>query len=521
MALADPPLPAHSMSGPLLSNARGDTRMTDSRTLNEAFRGEGNQGMSSEAIGVGKSGGSSGKPTDGGAPLAPWPKPAVAYYTLFVLILSTACSQLDIAIVPFLGANIKKDLHLSDFGFSLMVGASFGLFYALVGVPIAWFIDRFSRKRLLALAITVWSLGTACCGITQTYVQIFIARFFVGAGEAVNGPAAYSIVSDLMPREKMPRAIAILQIGSVLGPAISTLISFFVLRAFLEIPPIHVPFGVIHGWQLIFIIVGLPGLLIALLMLTTMPEPARHTIPNQVAGVTETPTTFGGAVASAIRDYGMALSYMTKHWTVFGPMFLSLFIGSLGTGFLAFTPIFFGRTFGWAPAKLAGLNIFPTFVLMPLGLFLGVMIAEHFARKGKDDAALRTQIVCRLVALVGMFGVLMPNAWVAWAMGTLTLFSIGLSGPSQNAAFQIVTPTELRGKMTALFLLVYSVVGVAFAPMVTGVISTYVVGEEHIRWAIFLPAAVFGPTSLFVTWLGLKPYEREVKRLKDLENLPA
>jgi MFS family permease len=455
------------------------------------------------------------------APGTPWPKASVAYYTIFVLILSTACSQLDIAIVPFLGPSIKADLHLSDFAWSLMVGASFGLFYTVVGVPIAWFIDRMSRKRLLALAITVWSLGTAACGLAQTYTQLFIARFFVGAGEAVNGPAAYSITSDLFPRERMPRAIAILQIGSVLGPAITTLIGFFVLKAFLQVAPIHVPFGLIHGWQLVFIVVGLPGVLIALLMLATMKEPARHTIPDQVSGFTETPKTLAGAFVSVFRDYGMALAYIGKHWKVFGPMFASLFVGSLGTGALAFLPIFYNRNFGWGPAKLAGLNLVPTFILMPQGLRLAVLLPEHLLKKGRDDAALLTQIIARLVAVPGLFFALMPNPWVAWGLGTLTLFSLGMGGPSQNAAFQIVTPTELRGKMTALFLFIFSVVGVAFAPMVNGLISTYVVGEGNIKWALFLPAAIFLPTSLLITWLGLKPYEREVKRLKALEGLPA
>ncbi len=466
--------------------------------------------MTTEAAGIGKT-------TQG----VPWPKAGIAYYTLFVLILSTACSQLDVAIVPFLGPAIKADLHLTDFTWSLMVGASFGLFYTVVGIPIAWFIDRMSRKRLLALAITVWSVGTALCGLAQTYTQLFLARFLVGAGEAVNGPAAYSIVSDLFPREKMPRAIAVLQIGSVLGPAITTLISFFVLKTFLQIPPIHVPFGVIHGWQLIFIIVGLPGVLISLLMLWTMPEPVRHTIRDQVAGFSETPRTLGGAFVSVFKDYGMALAYIGKNWKVFGPMFASLFIGSLGTGAIAFMPIFYKRTFGWEPAKIAGLNIIPSFVLMPLGLFIGVMMAEYFTRKGKNDAALRTQIIARLIALPGMFAVMMPNPWIVWAFGTLGLFSLGIGGPAQNAAFQIVTPTELRGKMTALFLFIYSVVGVAFAPVITGVLSTYFVGEGNIRLAIFLPAVIFGPISLLITWLGLKPYEREVQRLKDLEGQAA
>ena len=450
-------------------------------------------------------------------PATAWPSARVAYYTMFVLILSTSCSQLDIAIVPYLGPGIKADLHLTDASFSLMVGAAFGLFYTVVGIPIAWFLDRMSRKRLLAIAITVWSLGTALCGVAQNYTQLFLSRFIVGAGEAVNGPAAYSITSDLFPRERMPRAIAILQIGSVAGPALTTLISFLVLAAFLHMKPIQVPFGVIRGWQLIFIIIGLPGVLIALLMATTMKEPVRHTIPGQVAGVAETPKTFGAAIVQVFKDYGQALGYMGRHWTVFGPMFLSLFVGSLGSGFLSFTAIFYGRVFGWSPTKLAGLQIFPTFILMPLGLVIGAALAEHLARKGRSDAALLTQIISRLVAMVGILWPLMPSPWLAWGLSTLSLFSLGMGGPSQNAAFQIVTPTEMRGKMTALFLLVYSLTAVAFAPMVTGFMSTYVVGEANIRWAIFIPSVIFGPTSLLITVLGLKPYGREVERLRALE----
>ncbi len=398
-----------------------------------------------------------------------------------------------------------------------MVGVSFGLFYTAVGIPIAWLLDRFSRKRLLALAIAVWSLGTAACGLTQNYLQLFIARFFVGAGEAVNGPAAYSITADLFPRERMPRGVAILQIGSIGGPAITTLISFFALTAFLHMAPLHGPFGPIRGWQLIFILVGLPGLLISLLMLFTMPEPARRTIPNQVSGVAETPKSLGAAIVQVFQDYGVALAYIGKHWKVFAPMFGSLFVSSLGSGALAFQAIFFARQFGWGPAKLAGLNLIPNFILVPLGLFIGAMVAEHFVRKGRADAALRTHILARFVGLASMFGVLMPNPWVAWCLVTLMIFSIGLGGPSQNAAFQIVTPTELRGKMTALYLFIYSVVGVAFAPVITGFISTYLVGEGNLKMAIFLPAVIFGPISLLITILGLKPYGREVERLKALE----
>ncbi len=473
--------------------------------------------MTIEASGVGAPGAPAAVDGAAAASGRRWPTARVAYYTMFVLILSTSCSQLDIAIVPYLGPGIKADMHLSDAQFSLMVGAAFGLFYTLVGVPLAWFLDRTSRKRLLAMAIAVWSIGTALSGMAQTYVQLFLSRFIVGAGEAVNGPAAYSITSDLFPRERMPRAIAILQIGSVAGPALTALISAFVLTAFLHMKPIHVPFGILRGWQLVFLIVGLPGILVSLLVAFTLKEPVRQTIPGQVSGVAEAPKSLGAGVVAVFRDYGQALAYLTRHWTVFGPMFLSLFVGALGTGFLSFTAIFYARVFHWDPARLARLQLFPTFILMPLGLVIGANLAERLARKGRADAALLTQIISRLVAMVGILWPLMPNPWLAWGMSTLSLFSLGMGGPSQNAAFQIVTPTELRGKMTALFLLVYSLTTVAFAPMVTGFMSTYVVGEANIRWAIFIPAVIFGPASLVITLLGLKPYGREVERLRALE----
>ena len=450
--------------------------------------------------------------------LARWPAPRVAYYTCFLLILSTTFANLDIAIVPYLAGSIKADLHLTDTQLSLLIGASFGLFYTIVGIPIAWFLDRFSRRWILAGAITVWSLGTALCGVAQNYAQLFFSRFLVGAGEAVNGPASYAILSDLFPREKLPRAIAVMKIGTIAGPALSLLVSYFLLKAFLGIRPIPVPFGVIHGWQLVFVLVGLPGVLVSVLMLTTMAEPVRQTIRGQIQGVASHPTGLVSGVISWFRDFWATFVYIGQHWKVFIPMFASLFVSSLGTGSATWMPIFYMRTFHWGPAQLAGLNFIPSFLLAPLGLYVGVKIAERLAAKGRHDAALSTQIIARLIGVPAIFAVLAPNPWVTWGLSALTIFTVSVGAPAQNAAFQIVTPTELRGKMTALFLFIFSVVGVAFAPVITALITDYILHDEsQIRWAIFLPAVVFGPLSILISWLGLKPYAREVERLQALE----
>lgn len=447
-----------------------------------------------------------------------WPSAGVAYWTVFLMILSTAFAQLDIAIVPYLADSIKTHLRITDTQLSLLIGGSFGLFYAIVGIPIAWVIDRFSRKWLLAIAISTWSLGTALCGITQSYAQFFVARFLVGAGEAVNGPATYSILSDLFPREKLPRAVATMKIGTILGPAMSLLITGILLKALLGIRPIPVPFGEIHGWQLVLVIVGLPGVLVSILMLTTMAEPARRIIRNQVAGFAERPTDLGSGVASWLSDFGLTFDYLGRHWRVFAPMFASVFVSSLGAGAMAWMPIFYKRTFHWNPADVAFLNLVPAFVLSPLGLFVGVVIAERLAARGRHDAALRTQIIARLAGLPAMFAVLMHSPWLTWALAALTTFIVGVAAPAQNAAFQTVTPTELRGKMTAMFLFIFNFTTYVCAPLITALITDFILKDEsQIRWAIFTPAAIFGPASLLITWLGLKPYEREVMRLKALE----
>jgi MFS family permease len=452
------------------------------------------------------------------APAAPWPTTRVAYYTLFVLVLCTSSYQLDVAIVPYLAASIKADLHLSDTALGLLFGLSFGLFYTLVGLPIAYFVDRYSRRWILAIGLAVWNVGTALCGFAQNFMQLFAARFVVGAGEGVNGPTSYAIVGDLFPRDKMTRAIALLHLGDVVGPAIALLFGALLLHVFLGMKPIHVPFGVIHGWQLIFILIGLPSLLLSVLILTTVPEPARRTIRNQMAQLERRATVTGAGLTAWLKDYAVAFRYMSlKRW-VFWPMFGSLLVGSLSIGGLQWGPIFYQRTYGWGPAKLASLQSGAQLIVVPLGLLVSVLLAERFSRKGKDDAAMRVFIISLVLAIPSLFYPLMPSPWLAFGLGSLGYFCSGLAGAAENAALQTVTPTELRGKVTALFLFIYYVVGVALSPILNALITDYVLRNEAlVRWAIFWPSIICRPLSLVVAWFGLRPYGREVARLRSLD----
>ncbi len=454
---------------------------------------------------------------DGGV-ATPWPSARVAYYTLFVLILCLTSNQLDIAIVPYLAARIEADLGISDTSLGLLLGASFGLFYTIVGLPIAYFVDRYSRRWILALGLATWNIGTAVCGIAQNFAQLFLARFLVGAGQGVNGPTSFAIVGDLFPREKLPRGIALLQLGSVIGPGLALLLGAWLLHVFLGMQPLHGPFGVIHGWQVIFIVIGLPSLAISALIITTVPEPARRTIRNQMGSLAGAPAPAGPGLIAWLRDYGVAIRYMRLHSRVFGPLFGALLAGSFAVGAIQWTPIFYQRTFGWGSAQLAGLQAVAQLAVMPLGLLAAVILAEHFSRRRKDDSAMRVYVISLLVALPGVVSVLMPTPWLAFGIGTLGYLSLAMGGAAQNAALQIVTPAELRGKVTALYLFIYSVFGVAFAPVVNALITDYVLHDEAlIRWALFWPTALSHPLALVIAWLGLKPFGREVERLKALE----
>lgn len=448
-----------------------------------------------------------------------WPGARTAYYTLFVLVLCLTSNQLDVGIVPYLASSIKADLGISDTWLGLLLGAAFGLFYTLVGLPIAYYVDRFSRRRILAIGIAVWNVGTALCGFAQGFWQLFAARFLVGAGEGVNGPASYAIVGDIFPREKIPRAIALLMLGSVIGPALALLLGAWLLHVFLGMPPIHVPFGLIRGWQLIFVLIGLPSVLIAVLILTTVPEPARRTIRNQLAEVAARVPDAGKAGLGAwLADYGVALRYMRLHSRVYAPLFGSLCAGAFSVGALQWGPIFYQRTFGWGPSRLAALQSAAQLIAMPLGLAVSVFLAERFSRARRKDSAMRVYVISLAAALPGLFYVLMPDPWMAFGVGTIGFFSLGMAGASQNAALQIVTPAELRGKVTALYLLVYSLVGVALSPVFFALITDYVLRDESlIRWAIFWPSILLRPLSLLIACFGVRPYALEVERLEALE----
>ena len=431
-----------------------------------------------------------------------WPSPAQAYYTVFVMGLVVMFAEVDRGVMSLLVQAIKKDYQLSDWMMGLLLGPLFAIFYAVCGLPLSRFIDRNNRKNILAVALALWSAATALCGVAQNFVQLCVARLFLGAGESVNGPGIFSIISDSFPKERLPRGIALMQMGVTAGNAFALIMGAAVIQLLVHLPIQHIAgIGVIRWWQMVFIVVGLPGLLVALLVWRSVKEPARRGVPQ----------------AETAQRIGMwqVVTYLCRHWRVFGPLFGSLAISALGQGALSWHAAFYQRTYHWSPQQVGYTTGLLNLFAGPVGLFLGVALYEHMVKRGLIDAPMRVVIISRLIGMPAMLLMpLMPNAWAAVAMGTFSGAMIAFGGSSVNAALQIITPNPMRGQVTALYLFLFSVVGNGFSPFLVGMITDFVFHDEsQLRYAILTTAVLFGPTSLLVFWLGLKPYAREVQRL--------
>jgi MFS family permease len=428
-----------------------------------------------------------------------FPPPAQAWYTVGVLAVITTFALLDQNILGLLIQQIKTDFQLTDSQAGLLLGPTQALFYALVAVPLSRYIDRWTRKWIMMGGLIVWSLATAVTGLAATFTQLFVARVAVGAGEAFNGPTAYSILADCFPREKLPRAVSTMQIGSVAGSGLSLLLGGAMIWLVATVGAPALPLvGVLRPWQVVLIGVGLPGLLVSLLLLTVKEPPRRNL-----------------SAAMHRAGFGKTVSYLWLHFAVFGPLFIGLTLGSLDTGSRQWGAAFFQRTYGWSPAQYGMVSGVLSIFVMLIGLVLGTKWAEWFQKRGDVAGAYRVILYTRALAMP--FAILMPvmpTPELAMAFNAVSFLTLAMTGPMLNAVMLAISPNQIRGQIMTLYLFIYTVVAVGLAPWITGLTTDFVfTSPDDLRWSIVLLHVIFMPLALWVSWLGLKPFRGEVERL--------
>jgi MFS family permease len=441
-----------------------------------------------------------------------WPARSTAWYAVGVFTLALMFNQIDANSVALLVTPIKKDLGLSEVQVSLLQGFALAPFYLLVGIPLARFVDTSTRKYMLGGALGFWSLATACCGIAQNFGQLFLARFAIGAGESINGPATYSMLADYFPPQRLPHAIGVIQAGFIAGNALAFLGGGYLLQMALALPEpvVSAPLR-IHNWQLLFFFAGLPGLAVAAAMFTLVEPPRRGRTAAPISG------TAGERIRQATAEWTETFRLLADKWPVYVPQFVGLGFSAISLfGINQWLFTFFIRTYHWAPQQIGPALGLASFCGSLVGLGIGLLINERFLRQARDDTNMRVLIIAQLMRVPATFATpLMPDPWLAVAMYGIMNVASMIGSPSQAAALQIVTPGRMRGKVSALYIFMFTVIGQGIGPTFVAAITQYVFGaDDMLRYSMAIASAILGPATLLVLWTGVRPYAREIARLR-------
>lgn len=416
------------------------------------------------------------------------------WYTVSILGVVSMLSFVDRGVMALFVQPIKRDFGLSDTEISLLLGLAFTLPYVLVGFPVSRFIDRGNRRNLIAACLAIWSSATAVCGIAQNYATLFVARFVTGGAESVNTSGSLSMIADSVPRKRLPRAYAIQSAGVQGGAALSLLIGGVLYGLLVHVEPMHLPvIGTIYNWQWVFMMVGIPGLLVAGLMMTTVPEPHRK----------------GGSRPEGypLREV-VSFIWNTRRFHLF-LLFGMLVNAILTMGFAAWMPAFFERSYGWGPETVGPMLGMVSLVGALAGLVLGARLAEILAEK-RDDANLRVMLIAQLISTPLLVAApLMPTPWLALGFSAAASATAVMGAPGFSAAIQVTAPNEMRAQVAVMYAAGITAVGGSLGPTVIGVLTDYVApSEDHLRYVLAAVKGTLGPIAIFLIWKSLPAYGR-------------
>ncbi len=447
----------------------------------------------------------------GAAPAAPYPAPAVGWYATLVLAFLYWISILDRFIISLLVDPIKRDMGISDVQFGLLHGFAFAVTYALFGLLAGALADRFSRRWVIFVSVTVWSLATAACGLAQNFWHMLLARVGVGAGEAGLNPSAMSMLSDLFPRDRLTSAMAVYSIGATIGSGTAYLFGGLIVDLVSRVDYFTLPLiGQLRSWQAVFFIVGIPGALLSFIIFT-LPEPVRRD-----RGAVQHHQRFWsgvyGSYRSLLRFIRSRLRFFLCHYGGFA--IASAVIGGGG----AWYPAHMGRTFGWAPGQI-GLTLGLTLVAAGIcGKLLCGYFVDAMYRRGYRDAQLRWYAACLVIATpIGIVATTSGNPWV-FLLGIGALLVLLAPLPAcYSASLNLVTPNELRGTGIAFFAATAGMLGLGGGPFLIATIAeSFFTGPDAIGKGMAATIAICGPLAAALLALGCRPMSRAVLEAENL-----
>jgi MFS family permease len=365
-----------------------------------------------------------------------WPRRGYAWYVVSLLTLAYALAILDRVSIALLIVPLEHALNISDTEFGLLQGMAFSITYSVLGLPLGLLADHSHRVRILVAGLVLWSVATIGCSLASNFNELFMARMLVGVGEAALVPVATSLIADYFVPRLRPKAYGLFVTGSSLGTAAAMGLSgLFLVWAEQMIAGMPEVFGGMAQWQVVFVLCGAPGLLLAVVILLTMREPKRHGV--------------GEAAALSFRP--LIRLFLSRPVT-FGCFMLGTVLNLVCVyAIIGWFPALFIRVHGWeaaATGKILGA------VGMPISIFAALnsgWVIVWLSKRGHSDAPVLAAMMSSLAMVVfATAACLAPSGKLALVGYALNALFVNWNISAVYSGYAQITPNALRGQMLAL-----------------------------------------------------------------------
>jgi MFS family permease len=434
-----------------------------------------------------------------------YPTRGVAWYAVAVLTVCYTFSFVDRLILAFLVTPLKHDLYLSDTQVGLLQGLAFAMLYSVLGIPFGLAADRVSRRNLIAAGVLVWSVMTSCGSLARTFWTLALTRVGVGIGEASLSPAAFSMIADNFPRERLSSAMSVYSMGVQVGAGLALILGGVVVQIVSHMAPVALPWvGTVQPWRLTFLIVGAPGIIIVML-LATLREPARRLLP------------LGNGATRPRAGLVNALGQLRTRWrSSTGIAILMACQAMTNYAFGSWSPAFFERLHHWPKSQIGLVLGALTIGCGCAGLTCGGRISDHWLRNGMPEAPLR--VAC--LSLLGVACTLVPAVLVQSAALTVVLlvpamFFLALPIGCLYASIQMILTNEVRATISAIMLLAVNLGGVSLGTLLPGLLDDRLFHDDQMLGrSIAVTAGCACLIGVVSAWLSFGTYRRDFAAIR-------
>lgn len=425
---------------------------------------------------------------------SPFPNAAVAWLAVAILLTLSFLAFLDRQIVSLMVGMIKADFAVNDSQIGLLQGAAFSIVYTLAALPFGYAVDRYSRRGTIFFGVFLWALAACACGLSGSFSTLLAARLGVGLGEAALNPAIASMLTDLFPKRRLAFAFSVVGVGSLIGSAGAFMVGGAVLHwagGGLTLPLL----GFMAPWKVAFIVTGFPGLFLAFTIFL-IPEPARR-------------ATALDSVAQKPR--------WSEVWAFIGahPRFFSCYIGGFSclavTGYAAMSwvPAQLQRNWGWTPGDV-GLILGPYVAIIGIiGTLTSGVFVDRLYNKGHLDAQARYYLAISVITgASGVATIFAGSPLLYLILLAPAKFAANFSAVA-TAGLQLVIPSNLRGRITAVYGICTVFCGATFGPSIVACFTDYVFQDEKkVGLSISVTLVIFSIAAAILFRLAQAPMRR-------------